>query len=66
MIGARFERHPAGTPKGQVTIVAPTDPAVQGLPRPIERTDIGPEHYQRWVDWAKERRIGLDFNPTLF
>ena len=34
--------------------------------RPVERADIGPEHYQRWVDWAKERRIGLDFNPTLF
>jgi L-rhamnose isomerase len=34
--------------------------------RPVERNDIRPEHFQRWVDWAKERRIGLDFNPTLF
>jgi L-rhamnose isomerase len=34
--------------------------------RPVERTDIGPEHYERWVDWARDRRIGLDFNPTLF
>ena len=34
--------------------------------RPVERTDIRPEHFQRWVDWAKDRRIGLDFNPTLF
>ncbi|HEX3763352.1 MAG TPA: L-rhamnose isomerase [Kofleriaceae bacterium] len=34
--------------------------------RPVERTDIGPEHFQRWVDWARDRRIGLDFNPTLF
>lgn len=34
--------------------------------RRVERTDIGPEHYQGWVDWARERRIGLDFNPTLF
>src|ERR1043166_163921 len=33
-------------------------------PRAVERTDIGPEHFQRWVDWAKERRIGLDFNPS--
>ena len=39
LIGGRFERHPAGTPKGRVTIVAPTDPAVQGLPRTVERTD---------------------------
>jgi L-rhamnose isomerase len=34
--------------------------------RPVERTEIRPEHYQRWVDWARERRIGLDFKPTLF
>ena len=34
--------------------------------RAVERTDIGPEHFQRWVDWAADRRIGLDFNPTLF
>jgi L-rhamnose isomerase len=34
--------------------------------RPVERTEIRPEHFQRWVDWARERRIGLDFNPTLF
>jgi len=34
--------------------------------RPVERTEIAPEHFQRWVDWAKDRRIGLDFNPTLF
>jgi L-rhamnose isomerase len=34
--------------------------------RAVERTDIGPEHFQRWVDWARDRGIGLDFNPTLF
>lgn len=39
MIGGHFARHPAGTPKGRVTIVAPADPAVAGLPRSIERTD---------------------------
>jgi L-rhamnose isomerase len=33
---------------------------------PVERTDIRPEHYQRWVDWARARGIGLDFNATLF
>jgi type 1 glutamine amidotransferase len=38
MIGGHFARHPAGTPKGRVT-VAPTDPAVAGLPRSLERTD---------------------------
>ncbi len=39
MIGGHFASHPAGTPKGQVTIVAPSDPVVQGLPRSIERSD---------------------------
>jgi L-rhamnose isomerase len=34
--------------------------------RPVDRNEIGPEHFQRWVDWARERSIGLDFNPTLF
>ncbi|HET6436959.1 MAG TPA: L-rhamnose isomerase [Anaeromyxobacter sp.] len=35
-------------------------------PRPVERTDIRPEHFQRWVDWARRLGIGLDFNPTFF
>lgn len=39
LIGGHFARHPAGTPKGHVTVVAPSDPAVQGLPRSVERTD---------------------------
>jgi L-rhamnose isomerase len=32
----------------------------------VDRTEIRPEHFQRWVDWAKERGIGLDFNGTYF
>jgi L-rhamnose isomerase len=32
----------------------------------IERNAIGPEHFASWIDWAKEREVGLDFNPTLF
>ena len=32
----------------------------------IERDAIRPEHFSRWVDWAKTNRHGLDFNPTLF
>lgn len=39
LIGGRFARHPEGTLKGHVTVVAPTDPAVEGLPRSVERTD---------------------------
>lgn len=31
-----------------------------------DRDQIEPKHFKKWVDFAKERGIGLDFNPTLF
>ena len=34
--------------------------------RAVERDEIGPEHYSRWIDWARQEGIGLDFNPTFF
>jgi L-rhamnose isomerase len=34
--------------------------------KPVERNEITPDHFQSWVDWAKEKKHGLDFNPTLF
>ena len=35
-------------------------------PKKVDRDAILPEHFQRWVDWAKEKSLGLDFNPTCF
>ncbi len=32
----------------------------------IARTDLQPEHFSRWVDWAKANQHGLDFNPSCF
>jgi len=32
----------------------------------VGRDGIRPEHFRKWVDFAKERGLGLDFNPTLF
>jgi L-rhamnose isomerase len=32
----------------------------------VERDQIKPEHFSRWVEWAKKQGLGLDFNPTLF
>lgn len=32
----------------------------------VDRTQIGPEHFTRWIDWAKSLGIGIDFNPTCF
>jgi len=34
--------------------------------KPVERTDLGPEHFARWIDWAKQSGLGMDFNPTFF
>lgn len=32
----------------------------------VERDELLPEHFSRWLDWAKERGVGIDFNPTCF
>ena len=31
-----------------------------------DRDRLEPKHFQKWVDFARERGIGLDFNPTFF
>ena len=32
----------------------------------VDRDQIEPKHFQGWIDWAKKRGIGLDFNCTCF
>ncbi len=32
----------------------------------VGRDELKPEHFKKWVDFAKERGLGLDINPTLF
>ncbi|MHC4986176.1 MAG: L-rhamnose isomerase [Planctomycetota bacterium] len=32
----------------------------------VERNELAPEHFARWIDWAKAGGLGLDFNPTFF
>lgn len=32
----------------------------------VDRKDISPKQFSKWVDYAKEHNLGLDFNPTLF
>jgi L-rhamnose isomerase len=32
----------------------------------VDRDEIAPEHFKSWIAWAKENRLGLDFNPTCF
>ena len=32
----------------------------------MDRNDWQPQHFDRWIDWAKEKDHGIDFNPTCF
>ncbi|WP_455383058.1 L-rhamnose isomerase [Salinispira pacifica] len=34
--------------------------------RSVDRDQVAPEHFARWISWAKEKGIGLDFNGTFF
>ncbi len=31
-----------------------------------DRDAIEPKHFKKWVEYAKERNLGIDFNPTFF
>ena len=31
-----------------------------------DRNALEPKHFQKWVDFCKERGLGCDFNPTFF
>ena len=32
----------------------------------VDRDAIAPENFAFWVDYAKQQKVGLDFNPTYF
>jgi len=32
----------------------------------VDRDRLEPEHFSAWMDWAREKKICLDFNATLF
>jgi L-rhamnose isomerase len=33
---------------------------------PVDRDALELAHFSRWIDWARDLAIGLDFNPTFF
>jgi L-rhamnose isomerase len=33
---------------------------------PVERDQLEPVHFTRWMDWSRHNSIPLDFNPTFF
>jgi L-rhamnose isomerase len=34
--------------------------------RRVGRDELEPEHFRNWIDWARDRKMGMDFNPTYF
>ncbi len=38
----------------------------RGGGRTIDRDAIEPAHFANWIEWAKGRGVGMDFNPTCF
>ncbi len=32
----------------------------------VDRDRLEPKHFQKWVDFCRERKLGCDFNPTFF
>ncbi len=32
----------------------------------VDRNEIEPKHFEAWADWACQKGIGIDFNPTYF
>lgn len=32
----------------------------------VDRDQLEPKHFTKWVEFAKERGLGIDFNPTYF
>ncbi|MBQ3882598.1 MAG: L-rhamnose isomerase [Bacteroidales bacterium] len=32
----------------------------------VDRDEVGVEHFQSWIDWAKDNKMCLDFNSTSF
>lgn len=32
----------------------------------VDRNELEPAHFQGWIDWAKAKGLGMDFNPTYF
>lgn len=40
--------------------------AIFGDGERVDRDALEPKHFAKWVEFAKERGMGLDFNPTFF
>ena len=40
--------------------------AIFGENEKVDRDKLEPKHFEKWVEYAKSRDLGIDFNPTYF
>lgn len=33
---------------------------------PVDRNEVGVEHFRGWIEWASSQNVSLDFNPSYF
>ena len=34
--------------------------------KPVDRDELTVDQFRNWLEWAKAKKMGLDFNPTFF
>ena len=34
--------------------------------RTVDRNEIDVQHFRGWIDWSREHKIAVDFNPSFF
>jgi type 1 glutamine amidotransferase len=59
LMGARFAKHPAGTPKGSLTVVDRKHPTTAGLPSAFERVD----EWYYFDDYDPTMRLLVTLDP---
>ena len=32
----------------------------------VDRNELDASHFSRWIEWAKQNGLGMDFNPSYF
>jgi uncharacterized protein len=60
MIGGVFERHPQGTPAGELTVVDGTHPSTRGLPQTIPHID----EWYYYKDFNPRVQLLMTFDPA--
>ena len=61
---ADLDKSPPSSPATFGSISTPSTPISRA--KKSSATSSPSTHFKSWIDWARERRWGIDFNPTCF